>query len=148
MTFTDHKNDEWKLKLTVGTLGDLKRDAGVDLSKALRSAEALSDVLFGDPENLVKVLWVLCESKSKERSLSPEDFAHRFDGPTIEKATEALLDAVADFFPRTRVGQEIRANRAVLLAAMDEKLSQGVKQKMEAALTSLRTSGVSAEVPA
>lgn len=145
MTFTDLNGDEWKLRLTVGTLADLRRDAGLDLSRALRSADALAEVLFGDPENLAKALWVLCETQARERNLSPEDFAHRFDGPTIERATEALLAAVADFFPRTRVGQELRENQKKLLEAMDKTLVNGVRERVEKATISLRTSSDSAD---
>lgn len=149
MTFTDVKRDEWKVKLVVGSLADL-RAAGLDLKKAMTSAEALTEVLFGDPENLVKALWVLCETQALDKKVTPEEFAHRFDGPALEMATEALLAAVADFFPRTRVGQEMRASQQQLLAEMDKRMAKAVRNQTERALasTSSPTAGASPGTPA
>lgn len=118
--FTDAAGREWEVSLTVGDLADVRTATGFDLSGALRSEEGLVDLLFGDPARLVSVLWVLCEPAAVGTDVSPREFAHRFDGPTLEAAGEALLQAVADFFPRSRVGRAVRENLRATLDRMDE----------------------------
>lgn len=121
-SFKDADNREWKLRLTVGLLGDVKRDAGVDLGAAIKSPQSLAEILYTDPADLVKVLWVCVESQAKEAGVSPEEFGHAFDGPTIEKAGEALLEAVADFFPRTAIAKRIKTDLPKLLEQVDREM--------------------------
>lgn len=150
--FTDKDGRAWTLRLTVGSLAAF-RAAGIDLSKALRSAEGLAEILFADPENLVRVLWVLCEGQAKEKGVDPQAFAEGFDGPALESATEALLSAVADFFPRTAVGKALRESQPKTLAAMDRALIQAMTRRAESAISTLNDTvgnspGTSAATPA
>lgn len=119
-TFVDSEGREWQVRLTVGALGDVREEAGVDLGAALRSEQGLAELVLGDPAALVKVLWVLVESQSLDKDVDPVRFAHGFDGATLERATEALLAAVADFFPRSRVGKALRENLSAALTRMDD----------------------------
>ena len=121
--FTDVHGRAWTLTLTVGSLLDVRRETGVDLAGALKSEAALSDLIFGDPATLVGLLYVLCESQAKTAGVTPEAFGYGFDGATVEAATEALIAAVADFFPRSRIGQAIRRNlTATMRRAEDEAI--------------------------
>lgn len=108
---------EFTVRITVGKLAEVREETGIDLGKALASEGALADLMFGDPGRLVSVLYALCDDAA---NVTPEDFAHYFDGPTLERGTEALLTAVADFFPRSKVGKAIREDLAAVLAAMDD----------------------------
>lgn len=119
-TFFDCKGRDWKLSLTVGALADVRRHAGLDFGKVLRSQTDLIALLFDDPENLVKVLWVLVSARAEERKVTPEDFACGFDGPALEQATEALLQAIADFFPRSQVAKVLKAQLTERLKEMDQ----------------------------
>lgn len=116
-TFTDRYGKTHTVTLTVGSLADVKRKTGVDLSRALSDSGALADLLFTDPARLVSVLYVLTGSGG-----DADEFAHAFDGPTVERASEALMGAIADFFPRSRVGKAIRENLQGMLEEMDSKL--------------------------
>jgi len=107
------------VRLTVGTLADVREATGFDLAKTIVSESDLSDLLFADPARLVAVLFVVCEPDVKARQVTPEEFAHLFVGPTLGGAGEALLGAIADFFPRSRVGAAIRANLTATLDRMD-----------------------------
>lgn len=113
---------EWSIRLTVGSLGDVREKAGVDLGAALRSEAGLADLIFGDPAALVRMLWVLIEDQARGTDVGPVEFAHGFDGPALEAATEALLTAVADFFPRSKVGRAIRENLAQTLERLDRAI--------------------------
>lgn len=130
-SFKDADSREWKLRLTVGLLGDVRRDAGIDLGAAIKSPKDLAAILYADPADLVKVLWVLVEFQAKEANVSPEEFGHAFDGSAIERAGEALLEAVADFFPRSVIGRKIKSNLPALLAQVDRE----IVSRMDAALS-------------
>lgn len=117
--FTDGNGREWALRLTVGALSDVKSDTGFDLGTAIKSEQGLADLLFSDPAQLVSILWVLCEPVATARGVTPEDFARLFDGVTLGSAGEALLMAIADFFPRSRVGAAIKSNLQATLDRLD-----------------------------
>lgn len=109
----------WELRLTVWTLTEVQKSTGVELAKALQSEKGFADLLFADPGTLAGILWTLIEDQATAAGVTPEQFGRSLDGPTIEKATEALLMAVADFVPRSRIGQAIRDNLPKVLAAAD-----------------------------
>jgi hypothetical protein len=121
-TFRDADNREWKLRLTVGLLGDVKRDADVDLGAAIKTPQSMAEILYADPANLVRVLWVMVEKQAREAGVTPEEFGHAFDGEAIERAGEALLEAVADFFPRSAIARKIRSELPKLLEAADREM--------------------------
>ena len=118
-SFVDAKNRSWQLSLTVGDLLKVRAATGVDLGAALKSETALGELLFGDPATLVATLFVLCESQAATQAVTPEEFGYGFDGPTLERATESLIGAVADFFPRSRIGKAIRQNLTRVLDTAD-----------------------------
>lgn len=120
-SFKDNTGREWKLRLTVGVVTDVKRETGVDLGKVTQADTAWITFLFGDPGRLVAVLWVLCEKQATAVGVTPEDFGHLFDGTTLEAAGEAFAGAIADFFPRSRIAKAIRESLGKILAATDEK---------------------------
>jgi hypothetical protein len=119
--FVDCKGYEYDLRLTVGKLAVVREETGVDLGKALASEGALADLMFGDPARLASVLYAVAEPVGPQIAApDPVDFAHGLDGPALERGTEALLAAVADFFPRSKVGKAIREDLAAVLAAVDD----------------------------
>lgn len=128
-TFTDNAGDEWRVAFTFGLLDRIKAEAGFDLAAAMEDHEKLAGLLFkGLGRPLVEALYVACADQVEERGLTPEDWAHRFDGPAVERATVAVLEAVADFFPRTRVGEKIRGDLPGLLKEMDDHLIRVLEQ--------------------
>lgn len=127
--FRDPDNREWKLRLTVGGVADVKRDTGVDIGSITQSDTKWIEFLFGDSARLVQVLWVLCEPQATKAGISPEQFGHLFDGPTLEAAGMALAGAIADFFPRSRVAQAIRQSLTKILDAADRKMVAMLEEK-------------------
>lgn len=123
--FTDAEGREWSIKITVGDLKPL-REMGLDLNKLTTSGERLGDLLFGDPENLVNVLFHLCHKQADERGITPEAFALAIDGSTLEQAGEAMLEGAIDFFPRSRVAREWKGRMKTMLATMDEAIVAGM----------------------
>jgi hypothetical protein len=124
-TFTDRNNKSWSLNLTVGHLAPLKETYGLDLNKAVRSQEDFASLFDLAPQDLVGILYHVCEEAIEKAGLSPEDWAHLFDGETIERATTALAEAVLSFFPRQKIAQAMTGNLRKALEKMDR---QAVKQ--------------------
>lgn len=123
--FTDRDGRTWSLGVTVGDLKPL-REFGFDLNKIVGAGSGLGEILFAEPERLVGVLYHLCEKQAEKAGVTPEAFACLFDGPTIEAAGEALLEAVIDFSPRSRVARELKGRLKATLAAMDEELASRI----------------------
>lgn len=108
---------EFSIRITVGMLHKVQDETDVDLAKALGSESTLAELLFTDPSRFVSVLYVLTGANEE-----PEDFACLFDGPALESAAEALLGALADFFPRSRVGAAMKQNLQTAMTRLDDAL--------------------------
>lgn len=133
--FTDHTGAEWGLRLTVGSVADVKRETGVNLALVSKDTSWV-DAIFGDPAKLVEILYVLCGDQCKAAGVSPEEFGHRFDGPTLEAAGDSLAQAIADFFPRSAVARAVGAGLTKLLTAMDAKAVAEIERRISTACSS------------
>lgn len=130
--FETSKGFVFNITLTVGDLRRVREATGVDLGAAMTDEKALIEVVFGNPEKLVEILYLLCEEQCKAGGTDPEAFARQFDGATLERSIEALLGAVADFFPRSAIGAALKRNLprtlanldAMVIASMDAKASK------------------------
>lgn len=114
--FLDHTGHEWRVLLTYGSAKRVKEATGVNLALAGQGAVEWVDALFGDPGALVGVLWELCAEQAQRANVTPEQFGERFDGATLDAAGNALLEAVADFFPRSRIAQALREKLPQVIA--------------------------------
>lgn len=124
-SFRDGAGREWRLRLTAGSVADVRRDTGVNLALTSKSADWLDVIFPADEEvpgaRLAAVLWALCEGQARSLGVSPEQFAAELDGETLSAAGDALGEAVVDFFPRSRIAQALRGRwRATVTAAEDE----------------------------
>lgn len=116
-SYRDRLGRTWRVKITAGLLGRLRREADVDLGRLTRSDKNLARGLarlFGSQDQLGRFLWVLVADQAEARGVSPEDFVEGFDGPTLERCTSAVLCALAEFAPRS-----------VVAAAAVEALGEG-----------------------
>lgn len=120
-SFVDCKGRSWQVRLTLGLLTEVREQAGVKLGEVLRTEQGLADFVFGDVEQLGRVLWCCCREQAEAAGVAPEEFTRGFDGPTLEAATEAVLGSVADFFPRSKIAAAIKTNLALVLARADER---------------------------
>jgi len=107
--FKDEQGRTWDLSagpvLNVASAKRVKDLRSVDLFK-LFSAEA--ERLFTDPALLVDVLFILCQRQADKAGVSDEQFGEGLVGDALERAANALMDAVADFFPQSK-RQTLRA---------------------------------------
>lgn len=139
-TFTDAKDRQWTIAVTVGDIKRVRNEAKIDLGDP--TPETM-ERLATDPVLLVDVLWSLCSVQAKERGVSDEEFGRALVGDPIDAATEALIEAVVDFFPGQRRSLLRRANAKaatvrqkaydLALAKLDDPtLEQQVEKAMQA----------------
>lgn len=147
--FTDSKQDEWVLNLDVGMIEDIKEATSVDLDLLLTDPTKLADVFLSTPKKLVEILYVMCEEQVKEKGMMIEvegkqvpdarAFGKRFDRPTLDKAADAVIAAVVDFYPRSSAGRVIGAELPGMLKKLDEQVSSKAREMMEQSRELLNT---------
>lgn len=136
-TFRDALGREWRVRITAGQLGRVRREAGVALGDLMRDPAALGEFLYADPETLGRIVWLLVADQADARGVTPEQFADAFDGSTLQESTDAVLGAVADFFPRSPVAAQMRRGLAAMLTAMDLASVAAMERATGAVTTSI-----------
>lgn len=105
--FIDKNNTKWNIELNVGTAKRVLAETGVDLVNILdfdgdKKEKSVLEKLSDDPCLLVDVLFSLCREQAKERSVDDFTFATLFDGETVVKATDVLMEEIISFSPPVR----------------------------------------------
>ena len=94
--FSDNLGLGWQLEFDGFLLDRIEREAKIDLADL--SAGGLLAV-ERDAKALVRVLAVACDEQIKERSKTTADFVKNIRKDAITRAREAVMEALADFFP-------------------------------------------------
>jgi hypothetical protein len=88
----------WQFEFDCFLLDRVDKEANVDLADL--SAVGLFAVVR-DAKALGRVLAVVCAEQLKERGTSPDQFIKQIRKDALTRAREAVLEALADFFPAT-----------------------------------------------
>lgn len=129
-SFTDSNGKDWTVAINVTSVKRVRDKLDIDL---LDLSEALFKRLLTDPVTLVDVLYVVCETQANDRQITDEQFGEAMVGDAIDKGTTALLESLAEFFPK--------AKRAVLQRAVqkiqqvEEMAGQVAMERFESATT-------------
>ncbi len=102
-TFRDNAGREWLVQVNVTAVKRCRAFLGIDLYKLVEDKFTGLAELLGDPVNLVDVVYVLCKDEAEKRGVTDEDFGRSMGGDSLERAAEAFLSALTDFFPDPRV---------------------------------------------
>lgn len=151
-TFKDTNGREWRIHLDAPTIREIRNTFdGLNLIDAEGRCFAQ---LAGDPVTLVDVLWCLCRDQAQAAGVTDVQFGRALMGEAIEQATEALLNAILDFFPPRKRGalravyertREIEARGTELALAkiqdplLTAKLIGAMEAQMDAELAGLLT---------
>lgn len=100
MNFTDNKGRQWTIPVNVGTAKRVLDGRGVNLFEIFADDNAVK--LLGNPMLLVDVLYLLVQDQAKDKGVSDVDFGASLTGDAIEHASDALLEAIANFSPTRR----------------------------------------------
>lgn len=130
----------WEIKITAPLMDRLRKDSTirtkdgkpVDLNEGLGETMA---ALEADLITLVQVLSFCCEKQCEARGVTPDQFAEGLCGDELEHATQALIDAVIDFFPSRRrmILQALRRrSEAATQAAIETLNDEATARKVDA----------------
>lgn len=96
-TFRDSNGKEWVVCLDAPTIRAVRQECKLDLADLEGKAYGR---MVDDPVLLVDVLWIICRRQAQEAGVTDEQFGRALIGDAIERATAAMLESIADFFPR------------------------------------------------
>jgi hypothetical protein len=100
--FKDNQGRTWNVAIDGGKLKTVRDVLGVHLAAGGEAgAEALA-ALARDPARLVDTLYLLCRDQAERAGVSDEQFGRSLLGDAIDRAVEALLAALREFFPREK----------------------------------------------
>ena len=118
--YTDRNGTEHCLNLHGKACAEVKKRIGIDFMQCIKTPKAVEDVLqkLSEPAAVMATCAVI-EGVPLEKL---DDFYGLWNGDTFEDATNALLEAIADFFPK--------GPRAVFLRIL-EKARDAVQRKQE-----------------
>lgn len=125
MTFKDFKGQSWEIAITVGTIAKVRNRLGYNMGDIRKFYE---EVMI-DPEKVVNVLYVICESQAEKRGISDTQFGESFDGPTYMAAASALEEEMLLFCPPRQ--REVLAKARTKGEAIREKMIQIANEKIE-----------------
>lgn len=139
--FCDAKGREWLVEINVNSIVRIRDRVEVDLLSMVDREAKLIERIAEDPVLLCNVLFVACQPEAEKRGITDSDFGEGLVGDAISSATEALLQALVDFFPMPRRGLLQRAidrlkplqEKATAIASrkLDELLAKAEKSLEE-----------------
>lgn len=126
-TFKDEKDRVWKMpRLTNGIVLDIADDTGIHLANLAKDTVKFIELVF-QPFEIGAVLYSLLKEQIKTQGIDEREFLRGLSGESLESAGEALMNAVIDFFPRSKVAQQMKAS----LRAGMVKLDEGIVEKLK-----------------
>lgn len=116
--------------LTVKRVRDL---CGVNVLDILGTGEQLGGYVTDDVK-LIEVICAVVRPQLKELDWSDDEFFSRCNGDVLAKATDVLLDEVADFFREPRKGLVKKALVKVraTMAAMEARQAEAAQRAIDA----------------
>ena len=145
-TFKDNQGREWNLAINVDAVKRVRSLLDVNLLDVTDGK--LLERIASDEVLMVDLVYALLKPEADSRDISDEDFGRAMAGDAIDRAYEAFLEELTDFF-RNPARRELLKKalkklgdlEAKVLAVAQERLESGeLEAKLEEAL---RTSGSS-----
>lgn len=133
---------EWLVSLTIGLLGDIKRETGIDLASIFTNGERLAEMLFSDTLKIVDAIWMICREQAAAAGVTEEQFLRLIDGDALDAATHAIILGVTDFFPKARGRDAIRKGLPRAMEKMEQTANALIEKNLS---TFLPTPGNSPE---
>lgn len=132
-SFTDETGDTWTLRVTTGTLFRVRERLGVHLLDLFSADGQKFAELCSDPIQLATIIYLVCRDEAESRKLTEIDFYDLIFADTLESATEALMEAIANFFPNP---QQRKAANAILgrIKLLRKRMMEMGQTKLETAL--------------
>lgn len=137
--FEDKHSHTWNVNLDVGMLEDIQEATGVNLDELMIEPNKMSKFVFLTPRKFVEVMWVVCKEQAETHKLDARGFGRLFDRDTLDLATNAFIEAIFSFYPRSSVAAVLRGKMPQLIEEMDSSLVKEAEKRVTQALSDMRT---------
>jgi hypothetical protein len=121
--FRDSSGVEWAITINVTAIKRCRQLIHVDLLGLLDEKFEGISKLMADPVQLVDVIYVLCRDEAQQRNVTDEDFGRAMAGDALERAADAFITELADFFPEPRRRAAIKRAFAAGRSLTDQMLT-------------------------
>ncbi len=128
--FVDGKQRKWEVAVTVTTLVKAKSLLAIDLLTIIDKDSPLLARLIEDPVLLCNLLYVTVKEQADAQKISDEEFGRGLSGDTLNDATRAFLEGLADFFRSTTKRTALKAVTKAVFAAED-RLTKALEARVE-----------------
>lgn len=128
-SFVDDEGRSWLIAITAPDVKRIRQVLEIDLLGVLDGDQDVLERLVTDPVMLVDVLFLCCEEEAKGRGVSDVEFGRSLRGDAIDKATNAFLESLADFFPPAR--RQVLRKAIGKMAEVDRKLADRINSILD-----------------
>jgi hypothetical protein len=101
-SFVDAGGRRWVIQITIADVKRVRLATEVDLLRLLDDGLKPLGDLLADLVLFADVLYVLLKPEADAAGISDEDFGHALYGDALDRAEQAFLEALTDFFPEAR----------------------------------------------
>lgn len=121
--FEDTEGRSWLLDLNVATIEAVRKETGCDL---LNDIQKTYEELSSNLRLFVDVLYVVVKPQCDDKGISDEEFGRGLSGDVLDHASQILLEAIIDFFPKHQ-----RAATRMMLAKLEETALRAEKTMID-----------------
>jgi hypothetical protein len=118
--FEDDQKRRWDIPVNVNKIAQVNRSCDVLLTKVVDDNMKLLARILEDPVLFVDILYVLCREQCQQREMEFDTFAEMFMGDLLEKASDAFMESLVNFFQRPKQRASLRK------VLRDMKEAQGI----------------------
>ena len=103
MRWKDTAGREWVFVCNVLTMARVKKECGVDLTKAISEGSTVIEDVIGDVAVFFDVVTTLLRDQMNDRGVSLEDLGASInDEDVVTEVAKALVEGIINFFPPNR----------------------------------------------
>lgn len=127
-SFRDHEGRLWEVAIRIAEVRRVKSMLSIDLTKLIDDKLKGLGELIADPCAFADVLYVVCKPQLDAAGVSDTQFGEAFGGDTLERAVNAFVEALFDFFPNPTVRQSLKTILKKSQTVAEKCLSAAVRQ--------------------
>lgn len=154
--FKDTNGRVWNIEVNVFTIKKVRAHCNINLLDVVdlnQGSDGLLAKIAEDPVLLADILYAVCVPDDEKSNEKESEFLTSLSGESVEQASMALLEEIADFFPKAKgallrkVLETARAQEKKATATLEEILqSQELETSLQEIMSnSLRSPMKSAE---
>lgn len=126
--FVDNAGRTWVIQIHAYAVKELRDLLDVDLYGLIDDNLQPLGKLLGDPIKLVDVIYCLCSDQAEKAGVTDRDFGRAMAGDSIEKAADAFVEELTDFFPNAQVRANLRKALETILIIRNRLMAEANKE--------------------